>query len=146
MSVLKLLHCHRAMLPRYIFKISDDVVAAFRRGLSSLTINGEPLLVVELGNNIFQIKLGHENLSDETTTVCLGGERRALPDMGLVNMPIQDETGSYAYHVPSGILMVYDPADRRARKSGTISTQEIAPALLANFGLAQPGYMRPGFS
>jgi hypothetical protein len=134
------------MLPRYIFRISDDAVAAFRQGLNSLTINGKPLPVVELGNNIFQIKLGHENLSDDTTTARLGGKRRGLADLGLVNTPIQDETGSYAYHVPNGILIVYDPAERRGRDSGTISTQDIAPALLANFGLARPGYMRPGFA
>ncbi len=136
---------HRAMLPRYIFKISDDAVAAFRRGLNSLTINGKALEVSALGNNIFQIKLGHENLSDETTIVRLGDERRGLADMGLVNTPIQDETGSYAYHVPNGILIAYDPAVRRGRDFGAISTQDIAPALLANFGLARPSYMRPGF-
>jgi hypothetical protein len=137
---------HRAMLPRYIFKISDDAVAAFRQGLNSFTVNGKPLQVTELGNHIFQIKLGHENLSDDATVVRLRGERRGLPDMGLANTPIQDETGSYAYHVPKGILMLYDPAERRARNVGTVSTQEIAPALLGNFGLARPAYMRPGLA
>jgi hypothetical protein len=137
---------HRAMLPRYIFKISDDAVAAFRQGLNSLAINGKPLQAVELGNNIFQIKLGHENLSADTTVVRLGGGRRGLADMGLVNTPIQDETGSYAYHVPHGILIVYDPAERRGRHCGTISTQDIAPTLLANYGVVRPGYMRSGLN
>src|SRR5690349_12348904 len=111
---------HRAMLPRYIFKISDDAVPVFRERLNSLTINGKPLQAVELGNQIFQIKLGHENLSDEGTVVRLGGKRHALADMGLVNTPIQDETGSYAYHVPSGILIIYDPAERRGAYRGTV--------------------------
>lgn len=137
---------HRAMLPRYIFKICDDAAAAFRRGLDSLTINGKSLKIVELGNSIFQIKLGHENLSDETTVVSLGGRRLGLAEIGLLNTSIQDESGSYAYHIPQGILVVYDPAERRGRNCGTTSTRDIAPTLLANFGVGRPSYMRPALS
>jgi hypothetical protein len=135
---------HRAMLPRYVFKIAEDAAAAFRRGLSSFSINGEPVQIVELGNGIFQIKLGQENLNDDSTFVRLGGERRKHVDMGLANTPIQDETGSYAYHIPDGILIAYDPAERRGEDRGTISTRDIAPTLLANYGVTRPGYMRPG--
>jgi hypothetical protein len=135
---------HRAMLPRYVFKIVDEKVAAFRRGLTSLTINGEPVQAVELGSGIFQIKLGQANLSDATTVVAVNGERRDLHSMGLENTPIQDETGSYAYHVPHGIFIAYDPSERRGEDRGTISTQDIAPTFLANFGVPRRGYMRPG--
>lgn len=137
---------HRAMLPRYIFKISTDALATFRQGVNSLTINGKPLQVAELGNNIFQLKLGHENLNDDATIVRLNGQQRGLSELGLVNMPIQDETGSYAYHVPHGILIAYDPAERQGQDRGTISTQDIAPSLLANFGVSRPGYMRPALA
>jgi hypothetical protein len=134
---------HRAMLPRYVFKVSDDAAATFTRRLSSLTVNGKPLRMTELGCNIFQIKLGHENLTDETTVVCLEGRRRSLSEIGLLNTSIQDESGSYAYHIPEGILVAYDPAERRGRDCGIISTRDIAPTLLANFGESRPSYMRP---
>jgi hypothetical protein len=137
---------HRAMLPRYIFKIADDASAAFKREVAALTINGEHVQTVELGNNIFQIKLGQENLSDETTVVSLHGRLRGLSDLGLVNTPIQDETGSYAYHVPGGILLAYDPSISRGHDLGTISTQDIAPTLLSNFGVRSPAYMRAGIA
>ena len=137
---------HRAMLPRYIFKISDDAVSTFRQTLNSLTVNGHTLQMNELGNGVFQIKLGQENLDDEKTIVRLRGEQRRLIDVGLVNMAIQDESGSYAYHVPHGILILYDPALRRSQDCGTISTLDIAPTLLANFGVARPGYMRSALS
>jgi hypothetical protein len=135
---------HRAMLPRYIFKIPTESIDTFRKNVGSLTINGVPLEALELGDNIIQIKLGHCNLVDETTIVRLNGDQRSLAEIGLVNIAIQDETGSYAYHVPQGILVVYDPSDRTARDCGTLSTQEIAPTLLRNFGVPRPGYMRTG--
>lgn len=139
---------HRAMLPRYIFRISDSYLNAFRRSLASITVNGAPLQISELGSNIFQIKLGHENLTDENTVVCLNGEHRPLADVGLSNVSIQDETGSYAYHIPQGIMLVYDPQQsmNRGAECGTISTCDIAPTLLANFGVARPGYMCPSLA
>src|SRR5258706_3980891 len=135
---------NRAMLPRYIFRISDSFFDAFRSSLASTTINGVPVQVSELGSDIFQIKLGHENLTDERTIVRMNGRECSLTDLGLANVAIQDESASFAYHIPHGIMLVYDPS--RPRKNAVtrtaISTCEIAPTLLANFGVARPSYMR----
>ena len=139
---------HRAMLPRYIFRISPALVETFRRSVSTLKVNGVPVQVVELGSDIFQIKLGHENLKNEDTIVELRGEIRALLDLGLSNVPIQDETGSYAYHIPNGIMIVYNPSEPKGRGAfgGEISTREIAPTILTNFNVPRPGYMMSGLS
>ena len=139
---------HRAMLPRYIFRVSERFVGTFRNAAASIEINGAPLLVNELGSGIFQIKLGHENLTNEGTIVRLRGEVRPLAALGLANVAIQDETGSYAYHIPQGIMLVYDPGMRAGRGTygGEVSTREIAPTLLANFGVQRPGYMQRGLS
>jgi hypothetical protein len=135
---------HRAMLPRYIFKVTDSYLDTFRKSLQSLTVNGTPLHVVEHDNNIFQIKLGQENLTDETTVIRLNGDRRELVDVGLENVAIQDETGSYAYHIPQGIMMIYDPLEPAYRRADwrTVSTCDIAPTILANFAVQRPAYMR----
>jgi hypothetical protein len=139
---------HRAMLPRYIFKVADSFAAAFRRSAAGVTVNEAPLAANDLGSNVFQIKLGQANLTDEATVVCVHGEPRPLNEVGLANVPIQDETGSYAYHVPEGLLLVYDPESSLTRVSdcGMISTLDIAPTLLANFGIARPSYMRRAVS
>jgi hypothetical protein len=135
---------HRAMLPRYVFKLTDATANGFRESLRKLTINGAHLDVVELGLNVFRIKLGHENLSDKETIVKFGGRQCDVREFGLVNIAIQDEAGSYAYHIPNGILIAYDPAQRKSygEDRGAISTLNIAPTLLANFGIARPSYMR----
>lgn len=136
---------NRAMLPRYIFRISDSYVAKFRESVASVTVNGVPIDVSELGGNIFRIKLGQHNLRDDQTIVCFNGIQRPIVDIGLTNVSIQDETGSYAYHIPQGIMLVYDPREstQHGAKGGEISTCQIAPTILANFGIKRPGYMNP---
>ena len=56
---------------------------------------------------------------------------------------IEDRSGTTAYHVPEGILAVYDPRGTAARAADRprISTLEIAPALLTSCGVAPPSYM-----
>jgi hypothetical protein len=139
---------HRAMLPRYIFRISPALVERFRQSVATLKVNGAPVQVVELGSDIFQIKLGHENLEDKNTIVELRDQVRTLPDLGLANVAIQDESGSYAYHIPDGIMLVYNPSEPKGRGvfGGEISTREIAPTMLANFNVQRPGYMKAGLS
>ena len=61
---------------------------------------------------------------------------------GLRNTPIEDATGSYAYHVPEGILLVWDPLTQRAQNvEEVIPTHTIAPALLRALGVAPPEHM-----
>jgi hypothetical protein len=136
---------HRAMLPRYIFRVSDSFADAFRKASASVTINGVPLTTSDLGSNVFQVKLGQENLTDDETIIRVQGQPRTLAEFGLANVPIQDATGSYAYHVPEGVFLIYDPRQAQAHPMhcGTISTLDIAPTILANFGVPRPGYMRP---
>jgi hypothetical protein len=139
---------HRAMLPRYIFRISPAQVETFKRSIATLKVNGVPVQVAELGSDVFQIKLGHENLKDEDTVVELQGRAQTPAALGLANVPIQDETGSYAYHIPNGIMLVYNPSEPKGRGAygGEISTREIAPTMLANFNVRRPGYMAPAIS
>ena len=56
---------------------------------------------------------------------------------------VEDEAGSTGYHIPEGILVVYDPQDTSVRPSGprSISTTDVATALLDHFGLEIPDYM-----
>jgi hypothetical protein len=58
------------------------------------------------------------------------------------NADIQDETSCYGYHIPEGSLVLYDAAKAASdTPRASVSTLEIAPGLLANFGVDRPGYM-----
>jgi hypothetical protein len=56
---------------------------------------------------------------------------------------VEDEAGSTGYHIPEGVLFVYDPKDLTPKTlGGTIPTTDVAPALLTHFGVDVPQYMR----
>ena len=60
-------------------------------------------------------------------------------------MPIEDEVGAAAYHIPEGMLLAYDPERewRPGAATKSVSTTRIAPTLLALQGIAPPAYMQP---
>jgi hypothetical protein len=63
--------------------------------------------------------------------------------MGLANVPIEDEVGAAAYHVPEGMLLAYDPLGevRQGTASQPVLTTRIAPTLLDLLGVDIPPYM-----
>ena|GEM_PF-5471899 len=61
---------------------------------------------------------------------------------GLENTAIEDATGSYAYHIPEGILLIWDPTEQRAQSvDEVIPTHSIAPALLQALDVVPPDHM-----
>ena len=131
----------RAMVPMYMVSIDDSVAEIARLNLSQLAINHTPVEFIDLGNNIFQIFFQVENPDVANLIVTLNGETKSLKELGMGITAIEDESGSYAYHIPEGILLVFDPERQVAKDCGTISTTQIAPAMLNNFQIAPPAYM-----
>ena len=131
----------RAMVPMYMVVIDDAIADIARANLSKLSIAGAPVEVTDLGNNVLQIFFQVENPDRSQLTVLLDGRVKELSDVGLGIIDIEDESGSYAYHIPEGILLVFDPSDPVAKDCGQISTTKIAPAMLENFKIQPPAYM-----
>ncbi|GMG82719.1 hypothetical protein LNKW23_19320 [Paralimibaculum aggregatum] len=135
----------RAMAPQFVFRLVPGAVERFVQGASTLTVNGRPQKVTRLDGDRVCIDIGVVNLEDDAIAVTLKGEAVDHRAIGLVNLSLQDAAGANAYHIPEGILLVYEPgAGPAGAGDGTtraLSTTEVAPAILANFGLARPGYM-----
>ena len=132
----------RAMLPRYVFAVAPHVAPRLREKLNAVTINGMPLKHVEHEHCVFTIKVGHPNLDSDSIEVKMDGQVFAPEQVGMKNTLIPDSTGSYAYHIPEGVMLIYDPNEPNAEKPDTkLSTTEIAPAILRNYGLDVPSYM-----
>jgi hypothetical protein len=75
--------------------------------------------------------------------VRLGNRVVPLVEAGFGFFVHEDNVGCSAYHVPEGMMMVYDPT-RKAAHADTrtqISTLDIAPGLLRHFGVTPPSYM-----
>jgi hypothetical protein len=134
----------RAMVPRYVFVVSESAVDRFRDAVGDLTVNGQSIRFLEHERGVFMVHIGLKNLDDRTIDVRLRGEAVRPEELGLVNRRIQDEAGSNAFHVPEGSMIVFDP--RGPSDNGTarptLSTREVAPSLLRNFGVDVPGYMQ----
>ena len=64
-------------------------------------------------------------------------------DLGFSNNKINDQTAQTAYHIPEGSLLIYSPAcDYSQLGCQSISSIDIAPSILQNFGVKKPGYMK----
>ena len=135
-----------AMDPTVSLYVSADRTAAFTSFLETMTIQGKAVKFEKKDGGFFDLVFGHENIDPETDKLCIGGQETSYESVGLELTIVEDEAGSTGYHIPEGILVVYDPRDKTPKTSlETISTMDVAPAILANFGLDAPDYMkRPG--
>jgi hypothetical protein len=134
-----------SMRPQVNLRVGERDVQAFRAALSGLAIDGVPVVFRESENGFFSIDFGQQNLHMKPEACAtLHGRSIGFEALGLSNIEIEDKSGSTAYHVPQGALMIYDPADRTARDAARpqISTLELAPSLLLTFGAPVPAYMR----
>jgi hypothetical protein len=131
-----------AMLPHYSFRLAPHRFAAFRDTISALRIAGKPIRYTEAGNNFVMISFRCTDLAG-VDTVQVGERVQSFEALGLSNTPIEDTSGTSAYHIPQGCLLIYDPQDC-APKAGhaEISTCEIAPTLLERLCTPRPNYMR----
>jgi predicted AlkP superfamily phosphohydrolase/phosphomutase len=64
-------------------------------------------------------------------------------DIGIKNIKLQDASASNAYHVPNGIMLVYNPKSlsQKSKEIPKISTKDICPSILENYEIKIPNYM-----
>jgi hypothetical protein len=137
-------HRRRTMEPTYTLAFDDETAAdACMAGLGQVKIAGYPIGHRRLDEHGIEFVLGLSNTADEDLTVTIGNRSVTPEEAGIANVPIEDEVGAAAYHIPEGILLAYDP---RCAWSGDdpgepISTTRIAPTLLELQGTRPPAYM-----
>jgi hypothetical protein len=132
-----------AMLPQFNVRLEAAHVEKFQAALESIELSQKQLVYRLEQNGFFSIDFGHTNL-DSSSTFVVNGKERDYAAFGLENVQIEDMTGSNAYHIPEGMLLVYDPGNLEAKSERTpISTLDIAPTILRNFDVPIPSYMKP---
>jgi hypothetical protein len=137
-------HRRRTMEPTYTLAFEEESSAeACMAGLSQVKIAGRSIDHRRLDSHGIEFVLGHSNISDEDLTITVGNRPVAPEEVGIANVPIEDEVGAAAYHIPEGMLLAYDP---RFEWSGPdtaepVSTTRIAPTLLELLGVRPPPHM-----
>ncbi|MEQ8314062.1 MAG: hypothetical protein RL839_00470 [Gammaproteobacteria bacterium] len=132
----------RVMLPRFAFVVNDAHVQRIEKLLDTIKISGSKVAWEKKGSNYFMLHFGQPNLGADQESIVIGEKYYEFDQVGIENTVIEDSAGSSGYHIPEGLLIVYDPLiPRLSDNSVQISTTEVAPAILKNFNVRAPAYM-----
>ena len=133
-----------AMVPQYIVYVAPASRNMFMQNVGALSICGKGLTVEPLGEGVYRMEFSMVNMP--AIEVFYQGERVDPKKFGIVNVDLQDAAGANAYHIPEGMMAVYDPKKASSKNVNRISTLEVTPSVLANFGIKSPAYMQRGFT
>ena len=129
-----------AMVPRYIFRFDDEhLLNIFCINIGKIRIRGSSIYCKLIDPLTAQVSLGHENF-DASELIDVDGVMKSITDIGLETVAIQDQSGSYAYHIPEGSLMVFNGKGLGVGDA-MIPVSKIAPSILNAFGIKNPSYM-----
>ena len=133
-----------AMAPDTNVVIQRAYIAEFCQALERLSIDGAAVEWQRGAGGFFSVRLGQANVHARPAAASFDGRPMHFEQLGMAAVRIDDGSGTTAYHVPQGALLIYDP--RRPVKSSArtqISTLDIAPSLLREFRVPIPSYMTP---
>ncbi len=136
-----------AMDPTVSLLVSVEKAGQLDQYLARLSIDGTPIRVSVRHGTLFDLWLGQANLEPRPDLITLNGVPVSYANLGFELVAIEDEASSTGYHVPEGSLFVYDPRDASFKDGNRpgVATTDVAPAILANFGVEIPDYMNaPG--
>lgn len=136
-----------AMNPQCNVRIAPEHVIAVEKALRMVTVAGTPLVFRQATDGFFSMDWGQPNLHDMPDAVRVDGHACEPRSLGLATVEIEERSDTTAYHVPQGLLAIYDPQDPSVKPAvrRDVSVLEVAPAILHTFGVTVPGYMQePG--
>ena len=132
-----------AMAPDINLVVAGAAADGFEAALQQVTIAERPLEFRRGTGGLFSLRFGQPDLSRHQHYIQLAGKAITAQELGLSNVSIDEQSSTTAYHIPQGMLLIYDPR-RAAPAAGRtqISTLDIAPAILRRFAIPVPPYMR----
>ncbi len=132
-----------AMDPDVAVQVSQDKVANLREGLKRLRVHGAPVWAHFKADGFVNLSIALTNVGDKPRVARLGDQEVSFEEIGLEVVAIEDQAGEAGYHIPEGVLLVYDPGNRTPRtERRKVPTTAIAPWILRRFGVEAPHYMQ----
>jgi hypothetical protein len=133
----------QSMIPQYNIRVRHGKIAALRESLKTLNVAGKAVRIEESDGGFMSLTLGVKNIHQFQPVAMIGPRKYSFEQLGLHSQTIEDSTGSTAQHVQDGVFFIYDPASRHQKiVREKIAALAIAPAILENFNLPVPFYMR----
>ncbi len=133
-----------AMAPQVVIMPKNLSVLDNLEKLKKIFINGKNISfkTTNTGEVIFGINL----LNQESLTIIDGDKKISEKHIGVDNVNLQDAAGCYAYHIPEGIILHYNPKKEINQLYNkdwkNISVLDFAPSLLNKFNKKLPSYMK----
>ena len=132
-----------AMAPRIVITPKTQSCISSLKQLSRIKINGSSIEVTFTASDEVRLSL---SLYNQISIEVSDGNQIIDPNLiGIENINLQDGARAYAYHIPQGVLMHYNPnklnQTRKIEEWATVSALDFAPSLLSRFGLESPSYM-----
>lgn len=133
-----------SMAPIVMVKpLSDNFIDKIKR-LHRISVNGTRIDYQVTSSN--EVRFATELYNQEELVVIDGNTLIDGRQIGIENIDLQDASGAYAYHIPEGTLLRFDPRSLKSNTPQTVwtevSTLDFAPALLAKFNINAPSYMK----
>ena len=132
-----------AMAPRVVVKPKCADFLERLQVLNKISINDTKISFFV--TSTLDVRLDIELINQDTLTIMHENNVVDPTTLGLENTDLQDAAGSYAYHIPQGILLHYDPGKKlihEANKNWSqVSVLSFAPSLVSKFGVDPIGYM-----
>ena len=131
------------MAPRVVVKPKCADFLERLQVLNKISINDTKISFFV--TSTLDVRLDIELINQDTLTIMHENNVVDPTTLGLENTDLQDAAGSYAYHIPQGILLHYDPGKKlihEANKNWSqVSVLSFAPSLVSKFGVDPIGYM-----
>lgn len=132
-----------AMAPRVVITPLNDACEQALERLKRININGSSISIHRTPAGDVRLET---SLANQTSIEIFDGNKVVSPrNIGIENVDLQDASGSYAYHIPEGILVHYNPLKSYKNNIKNdwrlIGALDFAPSLLNKFGVQPPSYM-----
>jgi len=133
-----------AMSPQVVITPLSEACEPALKRLQRIKFNGSSVGVRRTASGDIRFET---SLVNQTSIEILDGNKIIAPnEIGIENVNLQDASGAYAYHIPEGIFMHYNPLklnQNNIEDTWTpISVLDLAPSLLKKFGVQPPPYMK----
>ncbi len=133
-----------AMAPQIVVGFKSSNFVDKIKKLDQVLINGKKIQYFLTHTGEIRFEIGLTNLPELIVTD--NGTNISPSEIGIKNVDLQDAAGSYAYHVPEGILLHYTASKNSSKVDNEntwteVSALDVAPSILAKFGKKAPSYM-----
>ncbi len=118
-----------AMMPRWTLKGNKKDIKDLSNAIKELLIDGNTCEQM-LGENSLTIKIECIN---KIPIIIYRGKKIDFKKIGLEIINVDDKSGSSAYHIPEGVLMIYGQDSERYRKKSLIPTNHLKGLIVNSF-------------